>query len=316
MEKQKSEMDVRLEQEFVDEYGFPLTFPESVLTNMRRALRISAEVFDTLHAYFDAANHLYARIPLKKLYEIYNSHNAFISEDDFLDAAEIISHERNHYAIVSPSVLAEKNPETEGLEWELIAEHLYALDDEEYLAVANGQENVTWYIPDREQFLKYADDRYMEETPQRLALANFLRNTQRKLICPPEEIAEELQDLFRMDLPMQDILEDAQRLGVRFENQSDLRMFIKLCIDLSYHSRRYVHCGHTMAELGLVKESVDEMMDEIHYDENFRDPLMEMGNLLRSHFVKKETVAGKPAKNAPCPCGSGRKYKNCRGKGK
>lgn len=316
MEKQKSEMDVRLEQEFVDEYGFPLTFPESVLTNMRRALRISAEVFDTLHAYFDAANHLYARIPLKKLYEIYNSHNAFISEDDFLDAAEIISHERNHYAIVSPSVLTEKNPETEELEWELIAEHLYALDDEEYLAVANGQENVTWYIPDREQFLKYADDRYTEETPQRLALANFLRNTQRKLICPPEEIAEELQDLFRMDLPMQDILEDAQRLGVRFENQRDLRMFIKLCIDLSYHSRRYVHCGHTMAELGLVKESVDEMMDEIHYDENFRDPLMEMGNLLRSHFVKKETVAGKPAKNAPCPCGSGRKYKNCCGKGK
>lgn len=316
MEKQKSEMDVRLEQEFVDEYGFPLTFPESVLTNMRRALRISAEVFDTLHAYFDAANHLYARIPLKKLYEIYNSHNAFISEDDFLDAAEIISHERNHYAIVSPSVLTEKNPETEGLEWELIAEHLYALDDEEYLAVANGQENVTWYIPDREQFLKYADDRYTEETPQRLALANFLRNTQRKLICPPEEIAEELQDLFRMDLPMQDILEDAQRLGVRFENQRDLRMFIKLCIDLSYHSRRYVHCGHTMAELGLVKESVDEMMDEIHYDEYFRDPLMEMGNLLRSHFVKKKTVAGKPAKNAPCPCGSGRKYKNCCGKGK
>lgn len=319
MKKQQSEMDevgIRIEQEFVDEYGFPLTFPETVLTNMRKALKISAEVFDTLHAYFDAASNLYARIPLKKLYEIYNSHNMPISEDDFLDAAEIISHERNHYAIVSPSVFSEENPETEGLEQELVAEHLYALDDEDYLATAKAQDDVTWYIPDREQFLKYADDRYTEETPQRLALANFLRNTQRKLSCPPEDIVEELQDLFRMDLSMQDILEDAQRLGVRFENQRDLRMFIKLCIDLSYHSRRYVHCGHTLAELGLVKESVDEVMDEVFYDENYRDPLMEMGNLLRSHFAGKRTITGKPAKNASCPCGSGRKYKNCCGKGK
>lgn len=319
MERQQNKMDVvstGAEQDFVDEYGFPVTFPESVLTNMRKTLKISAEVFDTLHLYFDAANNLYARIPLKKLREIYNSQNSPILEDDFLDAAEIISHERNHYTIVSPSVFSEEIPKTEGLERELVAEHLYALDDEDYLATAKAQDAATWYIPDREQLLKYADDRYTEETPQRLALANFLRNTQRKSICPPEEIAEELQDLFRMDLSMQDVLEDAQRLGVRFENQRDLRMFIKLCIDLSYHSRRYAHCGHTQAELGLVKKSVGEMMDEIDYDENYRDPLMEMGSMLRSHFAEKKTVTGKPAKNASCPCGSGRKYKNCCGKGK
>lgn len=311
-----NEASTGIEQDFVDEYGFPVTFPESILTNMRNALKISTEVFDTLHLYFDAANNLYARIPLKKLYEIYNSQNMPISEDDFLDVAEIISHERNHYTIVSPSAFSEENPETEGMEQELVAEHLYALDDEDYFAIAKAQDAASWYIPDREQFLKYADNRYTEETPQRLALANFLRNTQRKLNCPPEEIAEELQDLFRMDLSMQDILEDAQRLGVRFENQRDLRMFIKLCIDMSYYSRRYVHCGHTLAEFGLVKESVDEVMDEIYYDENYRDPLMEMGNLLRSHFAEKKTITGKPAKNTSCPCGSGRKYKNCCGKGK
>lgn len=305
-----------IEQDFVDEYGFPVTFPESVLTNMRKALKISAEVFDTLHLYFDAANNLYARIPLKKLHEIYNSQNKAVEEDDFLAAAEIIAHERNYYTIVSPSVFSEEILKTEGLERELVAEHLYALDDADYLATAKAQDAATWYIPDREQFLKYADDRYMEETPQSLALTNFLRNTQRKLGCPPKEIAEELQNLFRMDLSMQDILEDAQRLGVRFENQRDLRMFIKLCIDLSYHSRRYAHCGHTLAELGMVKKSIDEVMDEICYDENYRDPLMEIGSLLRSHFAEKKTVTGKPAKNSHCPCGSGRKYKNCCGKGK
>lgn len=307
---------LQVAQDFVDEYGFPLTFPETVLSNMRKALAFSPEDFRTLHNYFDAANNLYARIPLKKLYEIYNSQNLPIPEDDFLAVAEIIAHEpTNHYVIVSPSVFFDELPRTEGLEQELVAEHLYALDYEDYFDIVKAQDDVTWYIPDREQFLKYVDDRYTEETHQRLVLANFLRNTQGKLNCPPEEIAQELQDLFRMDLPMQDILEDAQRLGVRFENQRDLRMFIKLCIDLSYYSRRYVHCGHTLAELGLVKERVDEVMDEIHYDENYRDPLMEMGDLLRSHFAERKTITGKPSKNAPCPCGSGRKYKNCCGRG-
>lgn len=320
MEKQHSKNDredTHTVQDFVDEYGFPLTFPETVLSNMRQSLELSQEDFQMLHDYFDAANNLYARIPLRKLYEICNSQNPPISEDDFLAVAGIISHERNNnYVIVSPSVFSDALPRAEGLEQELVAEHLYALDDEDYLAMAKAQVGKPWYVPEKSLFLKYADDRYTEETPQRLALTNFLRNTQKSLRCPPEEIAEELQDLMRLDLALQDILEDAQRLGISFENQRDLWLFIKRCLDLSYHSRQYIHCGHTAAELNLPQEDVNEAMASISYDADYRDPLEAFGQLMRELSAQQKTFIGKPSKNAPCPCGSGRKYKNCCGKAK
>lgn len=307
---------VSAEQDFTDEYGFPLTFPETVLANMRQALKIPLEVFRSLHDYFDAANNLYARIPLRELYRIYNSQNPAVSEDDFLDAAEIIAHEGNYYVIVPQSVFYDDLSEADMMDRELVAEHLYALDDDEYFKVVKEQEGKHWYVPSRDEFLKYTDPFYSEETPQLLALSNFLRNTQRKLNCPPRDIAEELEDLFRMDYPLQEIIEDAQRLGVRFNNQTDFRLFVKLCLNLSYHSRRHIYCGHTPAELGLPQENFGEVMNAVSYDENYRDPLENLAEVLRANFAENKTVTGKPAKNAPCPCGSGRKYKNCCGKGK
>ena len=299
------------DQEFVDEYGFPIEFPETVLENMRSALNISEVVFRTLHDYFNAASNLYARIPLRMLYEIYNSQNPPISEDDFLDAAEVISHGRNHYAIVPRKVFYDENPETE---LELVAEHLYALGDDEYYKVEQAQADKDWYIPSREEFLKHSDSFYTEESPQLLALTNFLRNTQRKLHCPHREITEELEMLFRLDHTLQEILNDARRFGVSFQTQADLRLFIKLCLDLSHHTRRYIHKGHTPAELGLPRVSVDEAMATVTYDEHWRDPLADLAENLRALTKKNPAVSGKPARNAPCPCGSGRKYKNCCGK--
>ncbi len=150
-----------MDQNFVDEYGFPIEFPETVLENMRRGLNISEDVFRSLQAYFDAAKNLYARIPLKTLYDIYNSQNPPISEDAFLDAAEVISHGRHHYAIVPRKVFYPDRPETE---LELVAEHLYAFDYDEYYKVEQAQADKKWYIPVRDVFLKYSDPYYTEET--------------------------------------------------------------------------------------------------------------------------------------------------------
>lgn len=164
-------------------------------------------------------------------------------------------------------------PDSTATEPELVAEHLYALGDNEYYKVEQAQADKGWYIPNREDFLKYADSFYTEETPQLLALTNFLRNTQRKLRCPPGEIAEEFVLLFGQERTLQDIVNDAQRLGVSFQTQTDFRLFIKLCLDLSYHTRRFIHGGHTPAELQLSRPSLDEAMATVTYDKHYRDPL-------------------------------------------
>ena len=310
MEKQSSDLEAR------DEYGFPLPYPPEVLEQMQQRLRIPQEVFQTIHSYFEAAIHLYARISLRMLYEIYNGQNPPVSQEDFLEAAEIIAHENHAYAILSPEVFFEDAAPSQPMDQELVADHLYAVGDEYYYELEKAQEGTPWYIPPRDAFLKYADPDYTDKPPQQQAMVDFLRNTQRKLHCPPMDIVEEFDMMLHTDVPIQDIVEDGQRLGTRFQNQQDFREFLRLCLELRHHTRRYNLCGHTPAELGLPQQCVEEALKEITYDPNYQDPIEKMATTLRARMMGAPTISGKPAKNSPCPCGSGRKYKNCCGKGK
>jgi len=96
--------------EHLDEYGFPETFTPAGLSQMREVLTISQDVFRNIHSYFDAAGNLYARIPLQKLFDIYNDQNPSISQEDFLEAAYVIAHEPNHYAILQRNVFHDELP--------------------------------------------------------------------------------------------------------------------------------------------------------------------------------------------------------------
>lgn len=302
------------DQQFFDEYGFPLTFPEEILSRMKEQMTISRETYDRIHNYFDAASNLYARIPLRMLYKIYNSQNPPVSQEDFLDAAEIISHEQNFYTIVRPEVFHGDAAPSQPMDQELVAEHLYAVGEEDYYKLEAAQEGKPWYLPDRERFLAYADSSYTKKTPQLLELADALQRTQRKIHCPPMEIAEEIEMYLRMDSSLQSIVDESQRLGVRFQNQQKFREFLQLLLEVSHHTRRYSHRGHTPAELGLPRQSLEEVLQTVTYAAHYQDPLANLAAVPNGKIKNAPTVSGKPARNAPCPCGSGRKYKNCCGK--
>ena len=200
------------------------------------------------------------------------------------------------------------------MDQELVAEHLYAVGEEDYYKLEAAQEGKPWYLPDRERFLACADSSYTKKTPQLLELADALQRTQRKLHCPPMEIAEEIEMYLRMDSSLQSIVDESQRLGVRFQNQQEFREFLQLLLEVSHHTRRYSHRGHTPAELGLPRQSLEEVLQTVTYAAHYQDPLANLAAVLNGKIKNAPTVSGKPARNAPCPCGSGRKYKNCCGK--
>lgn len=298
-----------------DEFGFPAAYSPEVLSTMRGQLRLSEEEFRQLHLCFDAASNLYALIPLEKLYDLCRQYLSPISREDFLEATEVIAHDdRNHYAIVQWSVFHEELPPGGPMDRELVAEHLYAVGDEYYYELEKSQQGKPWYIPDWAEFSKYADEYYVEPTPQQQNLTRYLQNTQRKLHCPATEVVEELCCLLRMDEELQHIIDEAQRLGVRFESQQDFRSFLALLLKLRHQTRLYIHRGHTPAELELPVQTVEDALKEVSYDNNYVDPLEKIGSMLRAKANQSTTTSGKPARNAPCPCGSGRKYKNCCGK--
>lgn len=298
-----------------DEYGFPSVYPPELLNQMRSQLRISVEEFHQLHQCFDAANNLYATITLKELYGLCSRYLPTISQEDFLEAAEVIAHEdSNLYAIVRREIFHEDMPSEDPMDQELVAKHLYDFDDKHYYDLVEQQTHKPLYAPDWTEFSKYADQFYIESTPQQQTLAHYLQNTQRKLHCPPSEIVDELCCQLRLDHDFQCIIDEGQRLGIRFQNQQDFREFLALLLKLSHHTRRYAHRGHTPAELELPIKTLEDILKDVSYDNTYTDPLAKLGHMLRAKYDLPTTTSGKPARNAPCPCGSGRKYKNCCGK--
>ena len=66
---------------------------------------------------------------------------------------------------------------------------------------------------------------------------------------------------------------------------------------------------------GMTAEiSDEERAKALAYAAHYQDPLANLAAVLNGKIKNAPTVSGKPARNAPCPCGSGRKYKNCCGK--
>lgn len=298
-----------------DEYGFPAVYPPKLLHEMHSQLRIPEEAFRQLHRCFDAANNLYAAISLKDLYGLCTRYFPSISQEDFLAAAEVIAHEgQNHYAILRRDIYRKDAPSDDPMDQELVAEHLYAFDDERGYALVEQQKHKPLYAPDWAEFSKYADAFYIVPTPQQQELIRYLQNTQRKLRYPPAEIVEEFSLLLRGDHDFQYIIQDGQRLGIRFQDDQDFRFFLALLLKLSHHTRRYVHRGHTPAELGLPAPTLEDVLKNVSYDNNYIDSLEKLGHMLRVKCKTPTTASGRPARNAPCPCGSGRKYKNCCGK--
>lgn len=298
-----------------DEYGFPAIYPPDVLDEMHSRLRISDDAFRRIHQLFDAACNLYALISLEKLYELCQHFFPEISQDDFLDATQIIAHEpRNYYAIVGREVFHTELQPGGAMERELVAEHLYVVDDDYYEKMEQAQSGRPWYVPDWEEFVQFTDDFYAPDTPQRQRLTRYLQNTQEALRCPVTELVDDLYIGIRVNNSIQDNIYNAQRLGVCFQNQQEFREFLILLLKMAHHTRRYELRGHTPAELGLPVKTLEEALREAEYDPDYEDPLVEWGDTLYDRLNKPTTLSGKPARNAPCPCGSGRKYKNCCGK--
>lgn len=301
-----------------DGYGFPLIYEKTALAQMQAKINLPVETIELVRRYFAAAANLYARIPLRKLHDIYNNQNEPLSESDFLQVAELISHEHHHYAVLGREVFWEDAEPSQPLDRELVASHLYEIGYDYYYEAEAKQEGIKYYIPSKEELLKYADEWYIEHTSQVAAMERYLCSTQRKLHCPIADIMDDLHLAMTMGADYTAMTDDARRLGVRFDNEQSFKTFLRLLIDMCRHTRQFNRRGHTPEECNAPREDIDIIAAGIEYEGEYQDGLTKAANLLRAAIDRPQTttLSGKPSKNAPCPCGSGRKYKNCCGKGK
>ena len=280
-----------------DYEGFPKLYPISAAFEEFEKLPIPiAKVFE-IAKYFDAAARLYGVIPLRKLLEIYNKHNNPISSELFLKIAEILRHQYRLFSILNCEALKQHAPMDDPLDWEIVAQYVYESDIDDYYAFVQLQGEKPYCILPKADFLRYANPNYFPKTAQAKQMRQFLLSVTESQ-DDAEELLFDLREMIALDLAVEDILDILAEEGLQFESKKELNSFLSLYQELNNHSRKCVNRGYTPSELARILP-IDGQISL------FDDPVP---------TSVPQTVSGTPARNTPCPCGSGRKYKKCCGK--
>jgi len=271
-------------------------------------LPLSKAEIELLHQYMDAAARLYGLISLAKLREIYNEQNKQVDVETFIQVAALRACDDNDYEIIERTDVPSNTPEEILAAGEIAADYLFVEDPETSLQDLRRQQKGKRYkILPKTEFLKYADPDYYPVTPARTAMLKYLRRRAAKLTLPAEDFCTAIQEIIVIDAPMQEVINIVEEEGLTFNKHWDIGEFATLYQNLNNSTHKHSNCGYTPDELFAMSDRGIKLAER-------NAPIGQMSLFDEPPVKPKLTIVGRPSRNGPCPCGSGRKYKNCCGK--
>lgn len=285
--------------------------PEEELEKLYEEIPLSREEINRIHLYMDAAANLYGLIPMDELYALYNSQNPAVEELTFFMAVVAINLASSDFEVIdSPG--EHREPEKHPLKiCELAADYLFVDDFETNIrGLRCAQKGKPLKILPKAEFLRFADSTYFPETPQRSAMIRYLRRLASSLPVSAEEYCSCIQSVIVVDAPLREVFNILKEDGLTSHKNWDLEEFAELYQNLNNHTHKHANRGNTPDELFAQSPRCLQLRQRLAPPENqlsfFEEPPQK----------PKLTIVGAPSRNGPCPCGSGRKYKNCCGKEK
>jgi hypothetical protein len=231
---------------------------------------------EELIQYIKASKNLYGLILKSKLVEIYNRQN-----EDKIGEKNI------------EDVFKSSKKEIHGIypyDDYLVHETIMEFDEVDLYLKRKG--NKPYYIPEKSEFLKYADNDYYEITPEFTALKDYAQEHFFNAEMA-HDLCDDIMIVCSMIYEMQDVLTEFERRGVVFKDVEQANEVMKLVTNHINNIRMWENNGHTPKELHEIGNGPD------------------LRNTMKYNFdgvkIKKEKIG----RNDPCPCGSGKKYKKC-----
>ena len=271
-------------------------------------LPLSQNEIELLHLYMDAAANLYGLISLAKLREIYNNQNKPIDMETFIQVSALLACENNDYEIIERTDVPSNTPDEVLEAGEIAADYLFVEDPEIALRdLRRQQKGKPYKILPKMEFLRYADSEYYPVTSARTAMLKYLQRRAASLTLSPEDFCAAIQSIIVIDAPMQEVVNIVQAEGLVFNKHWDIGEFAALYQNLNNSTHKHSNCGYTPDELFAMSDKGKRLAEgtaQIGQMSLFDLPVEK----------PKLTIVGKPSRNGPCPCGSGRKNKNCCGK--
>ena len=269
---------------------------------------LSKKEIELLHTYMDAAANLYGLISLAKLREIYNNQNKPIDMETFIQVSALLACENNDYEIIERTDVPSNTPDEVLEAGEIAADYLFVEDPEIALRdLRRQQKGKPYKILPKMEFLRYADSEYYPVTSARTAMLKYLQRRAASLTLSPEDFCAAIQSIIVIDAPMQEVVNIVQAEGLVFNKHWDIGEFAALYQNLNNSTHKHSNCGYTPDEMFAMSDKGKRLAEGTAQ-------IGQMSLFDMPDEKPKLTIVGKPSRNGPCPCGSGRKYKNCCGK--
>ncbi len=326
-----------------DYIPLPEEYSRRKLNAMYRDIPLKDTTFRLLRKYFNALANLYGIIPLQKAYEIISSQNpTLVSPEEFRAFAEIAKHEQGSYYIFGMDDLFTDEKPRSFMEQEIIDRAFLGDELDLYVNTKRHQQDLPYYIPAKKELLAYDDMLYCEPTPAAAAIRAFLSSR----FSLREEDVTTVWNAFScreryMNTGLQQAFENLKHMGAVPNTEKDAQTFASLYQDFHNTMRMQCNRGHTPSEVASMQPLTNKTPETFLLGPNTRQRIangtldiqearrhilsMEVPNeALRFKLLKeladmeKESQAPKKkvkiGRNAPCPCGSGKKYKRCCGR--
>ncbi|NLY18482.1 MAG: hypothetical protein GX045_05960 [Clostridiaceae bacterium] len=244
---------------------------------------------DLLIEYIIAMTNLYGMVSKEKAVEIYNSQNEDKVGIDVIESYMANPPEELEKAFIYP--------------YKGYFVHEAILEFDAFDVMLAEKAGKPYYVPDKEELLKYTDEWYFEKTGQFETLFNYVRDN----FCKgdankAEELCVDIQGTCHAGSDVQSILDVFNDRGIGFRDIDHVNEVLRLVMDFHNNMRLWENNGHTPNE-------IFEM-----FEKPFLRPLPKKPfNFDETNVIDIKTRR-KIGRNDPCPCGSGKKYKKCCGK--
>lgn len=235
------------------------------------------ELFQKVYDYTMALTNLYGAFKPELLIDIFNEqNNEQMSKEEFMLILERHLSRQQAFSVYDGYI---------------ISDYFEYGEDEEFEQLLLNIKNKSYYIPDKKELLKYADDLYFEMTPQLVALKEYVL----KNMCDDEQRVEYLIDDIQLacstEAPLQEIFFEFERKRIEFSGMPQMNKVMGLITDVYNNTRLWSNRGHTPSELSNFSKTPNS-------------------KVIPFPTERSEKIG----RNEPCPCGSGKKYKRCCGK--
>ena len=175
-----------------------------------------------------------------------------MTEEEFCDILEQILNERQFFDLFSEDEIVTGKPDdTPTSEKILLAEHLYCMGDfDDYFELKEATYGLPYHILDKNSFLKYADEFYVEKTLEFISLRAYFRSIPSLSREDADDLAAETADTLRFfNEDPEYIFTRMKQLEIFPENKNKYNQFMNLLSDLSRKVRLASLRGSTIEEM-------------------------------------------------------------------